>query len=94
MCGFDPIVYKKSPAAAAKLVNAFFREQSENPRFWLSNSPLLELHRQLREQERKRREFEALTKSLYRSSASSTAGLMVNPKANEKSSGDSHLQRT
>lgn len=94
MCGFDPIVYKKSPSEAAKRVNTFFREQAENPGFWLTNSPLLDVHRRLREQERKRLEIQAVSRKSPRSSASSATGLMVNPKADEKSSGHSHLQRT
>lgn len=53
LCGFDPVVYKRSPAAAAARVRAFFEEQIANPKFQLSKSPLLELHRQQRIRERK-----------------------------------------
>jgi hypothetical protein len=60
MCGFDPVVYKKSPEKASAMVNQFFREQAENPKFWLSRSPLLDLHRRLREQERARNDYKAL----------------------------------
>ncbi len=57
MCGFDPVIYKRSPAAAAFRVREFFEQQVENPRFQLSKSPLLELHRQQRLRERKRMEL-------------------------------------
>lgn len=53
MCGFDPIVYKRSPDQAALRVRQFFEEQVGNPRFQLSKSPLLELHRRQRARERK-----------------------------------------
>ncbi|MGE3683004.1 MAG: hypothetical protein AB7G93_14865 [Bdellovibrionales bacterium] len=53
LCGFDPVVYKRSPEQASKLVKQFFAEQAANPRFLLSKSPLLELHRQRVERERK-----------------------------------------
>lgn len=62
LCGFDPVVYKKSPEKAAQLVNQFFREQAENPSFWLSKSPLLQLHRRLREEEKRREDISALRK--------------------------------
>lgn len=57
MCGFDPILYKQSPERAAQKVNRFFREQSENPAFWLSSSPLLDLHRRLTADERRREDL-------------------------------------
>ena len=53
MCGFDPVIYKRSPAQAALRVREFFEQQIDNPRFQLSKSPLLELHRQQRMRERK-----------------------------------------
>jgi len=59
MCGFDPVVYKRSPEQAALLVRKFFEEQSVNPRFHLSKSPLLELHRKQRARERKMMELRA-----------------------------------
>lgn len=53
MCGFDPVLYKRSPARAALRVREFFTEQVGNPRFQLSKSPLLELHRKQKVAERK-----------------------------------------
>lgn len=57
MCGFDPVVYKRSPEQAARLVRKFFEEHAEDPRFQLSKSPLLELHRKQRARERKIKEL-------------------------------------
>jgi hypothetical protein len=47
MCGFDPVLYKKSPKLAAERVRRFFAEQAKNPEFFLTSSPLLEVHRRL-----------------------------------------------
>lgn len=58
LCGFDPITYKKSPAMAAKKVNEFYKESIQNPRFFLSRSPLLEVFRKQQMQERKHSEYE------------------------------------
>jgi hypothetical protein len=60
MCGFDPIIYKKSPARASLKVGEFFKEQVENPEFWLSKSPLLDLQKRIRLQEKKRIEMQIL----------------------------------
>ena len=63
MCGFDPLVYKKSPATAAKMVNQFYQERRSDPRFLLSRSPLLEVHRRAilaEKRKRDRDEFEML----------------------------------
>ena len=54
MCGFDPVIYKRSPARASELVRQFFDEQASNPAFWMSKSPLLDLHRRIREDDRRR----------------------------------------
>src|SRR4051812_10673396 len=51
MCGFDPVIYKRSPAQASALVSQFFREQVQNPEFWLTKSPLLQVQKRIREQE-------------------------------------------
>lgn len=53
MCGFDPVLYKRSPPRAAARVREFFQEQVKNPKFQLSNSPLLDLHRRMKVAERK-----------------------------------------
>jgi hypothetical protein len=61
LCGFDPVVYKRSPERAAALVNQFFKAQAENPQFWLSKSPLLEVHRRMRVEERAKQEHADLS---------------------------------
>lgn len=62
MCGFDPVLYKKSPERASRAVNEFFKAQAENPQFWMSKSPLLDLHRRMKEGERRRDELVAVRK--------------------------------
>ncbi len=53
LCGFDPLIYKRSPEQAAQRVRRFFDEQQKNPRFHLSRSPLLEIQKQRTAHERK-----------------------------------------
>lgn len=53
LCGFDPVIYKRSPEAAAQKVRAFYEEKSRDPQFYLSRSPLLEIQRKKAEHERK-----------------------------------------
>ncbi len=53
LCGFDPILYKRSNEKAAARVKEFFREQVENPHFWLTKSPLLDVQKRIRLQEKK-----------------------------------------
>lgn len=53
LCGFDPLIYKRSPEQAALRVRRFFEEQQKNPRFQLSRSPLLEIQKQRLLHERK-----------------------------------------
>ncbi|MGE4133953.1 MAG: hypothetical protein AB7F86_20115 [Bdellovibrionales bacterium] len=57
LCGFDPVLYKRSPDAAAKRVRAFFEEQIQNPAFHLSKSPLLAIYRKQVATERKKMEL-------------------------------------
>ena len=57
MCGFDPIMYKRSPQEASKAVREFFTDNAHKPGFQLSRSPLLEVHKQQRAQERKKQEL-------------------------------------
>lgn len=59
MCGFDPVIYKRSPERAAQLVKTFFQEAANKPEFWLSKSPLLQIHRRLREQEMVRQKMQS-----------------------------------
>jgi hypothetical protein len=60
LCGFDPVVYKRSPEDAARMVRAFYAEKQDNPDFWLTRSPLVERKRQVRGQERKAAGHKAL----------------------------------
>lgn len=53
LCGFDPITYKRSPAAAKEQVKRFYEEQVNNPEFWLTKSPLLAVQKGIRLQERR-----------------------------------------
>jgi hypothetical protein len=58
LCGFDPILYKRSPAMASQKVTEFFHEQVNNPEFWLSRSPLLSLQKRIRAEEKKKIEHQ------------------------------------
>jgi hypothetical protein len=62
LCGFDPIVYKRNPEEAARLVRKFFEEQQQDPRFHLSRSPLLEIQKRITEKERKANQYRELEK--------------------------------
>jgi hypothetical protein len=57
LCGFDPITYKRSPEAAARLVREFFNSKSEDPSFHMSRSPLLKLQKQRKVRERRDNEL-------------------------------------
>jgi hypothetical protein len=70
LCGFDPVLYKKSPDMASERVREFFKEQMDNPEFLLSRSPLLQLHKRIRDNEMKTIEYELL---LRRTKSSSLA---------------------
>lgn len=54
MCGFDPVIYRRSPEKAALKVRHFFEEQVHNPKFQLSKSPLLEIYRRQQMNDRNR----------------------------------------
>ena len=73
LCGFDPILYKKSPALAAKKVNEFYKESVQDPRFFLSRSPLLETYRKQLLQERKMAEYDRVMGKLFESVQSKKA---------------------
>lgn len=45
-CGFDPVLYNSAPNRARDKVKAFYAERLTRPEFLLSNSPLLELHKE------------------------------------------------
>ncbi|MGZ3723791.1 MAG: hypothetical protein ACXVA9_12700 [Bdellovibrionales bacterium] len=70
MCGFDPIVYKRSPSKASARVSEFFKDQVENPEFWLSKSPLLKHQKMIKAQEKKALETQII---LNRAKSSSLA---------------------
>lgn len=53
LCGFDPVTYKKSPARARQKVKDFFEENRNDPEFWMTRSPLVDLQKKIRIQERK-----------------------------------------
>ncbi len=72
MCGFDPVIYKRSPEQAARRVREFFYEHMDDPRFQLTKSPLLEWHRRLRQAQRK--------KMALRSSVVASKAPVVDPK--------------
>lgn len=60
MCGFDPVLYKRSPEKARKRVREFFDEQVQNPEFWLTKSPLLAIQKRIRENEKKALELQVI----------------------------------
>lgn len=58
LCGFDPIVYKRNPTEAARLIGQFFQEKTRDPEFSLTRSPLLEVYREMKQKERRDQEYE------------------------------------
>lgn len=46
-CGFDPVLYMSAPDRASARVRAFYDKKVVDPKFMLSNSPLLEFHREV-----------------------------------------------
>ena len=93
MCGFDPLVYKRSPAAASKGVRDFFDRMGEDPQMMLSKSPLVEVHRRRRESDRRKREIEGVRERGRRSSAGRSTAAVVDPKKNENTGHHSDVQR-
>jgi len=77
LCGFDPVLYKRSPLRASQGVNQFFHEAGKSPEFFLTKSPLVELHRRLRENERQRERVSLLEKHLEEALAQRKAGASV-----------------
>jgi hypothetical protein len=75
MCGFDPILYKRSPQKASLRVGEFFKEQVDNPEFWLSRSPLLKLQKRIRLQEKKALETQIIMNRAKSSSLAPTKSL-------------------
>ena len=60
LCGFDPLVYKRSPERAAQGVREFYQEKSAKPEFLLSRSPLIEVHRREKRQQRRQQMVKSL----------------------------------
>lgn len=92
LCGFDPLLYKTSPARASLRVREFYVRAGDDPRFWLSKSPLVEVHRKQREGERRRREVEGV-RARARSNAGPTETGVVASTGHENTRHNSDLQR-
>lgn len=45
LCGFDPVLYRKSPDQASERVRRFYEKRTQEPNFLLSKSPLVDLYR-------------------------------------------------
>jgi hypothetical protein len=45
LCGFDPVLYRKSPESARDRVRQFYEKRTQDPNFMMSKSPLVELYR-------------------------------------------------
>jgi hypothetical protein len=60
LCGFDPVIYKRSPERAAARVREFYEKASQNPNFQLSRSPLVERQKQQRQIEKQKYEMALL----------------------------------
>lgn len=51
-CGFDPVLYKKSPELAKLKVQEFFKKNIMDPDIPMIDSPLVELRRRIKKQEK------------------------------------------
>ncbi len=51
-CGFDPVLYKKSPELAKLRVQEFFKKYIMDPDVPMIDSPLIELRRKIKNQEK------------------------------------------
>lgn len=51
-CGFDPVLYKKSPNLAKAKVQEFFKKNIMDPDVPLIDSPLVEIRRKIKAQEK------------------------------------------
>jgi len=71
LCGFDPLIYKRSPAAAAAKVREFFVKNSSDPRFHLTRSPLNEIQRLKRKGERKQADLKFMQAKMVAARTSS-----------------------
>jgi hypothetical protein len=57
LCGFDPVAYKRSPAEASLKVGQFFNSKTKSADFMLSRSPLLAVHKEQQDNQRKMSEY-------------------------------------
>lgn len=57
LCGFDPLIYKRSPAAASAKVREFYEKAAQDPNFLLSRSPLVARQKAQRQAERQKHEM-------------------------------------
>ena len=53
LCGFDPVLYRKSPELAREKVRLFYDTKTQDPKFLLSKSPLVDLYRKSTEIKRR-----------------------------------------
>ena len=60
LCGFDPVIYKRSPERAAAKVREFYEKASNDPNFQLSRSPLVARQKQQRQIEKQKYEMALL----------------------------------
>ena len=93
MCGFDPLVYQRSPATANRQVRDFFDRMGEDPQLMLSKSPLVDLHRRQREGLRKKREIEGVRARARAMTAGPAGTAVIDVEKNENSRHHSDLQR-
>ena len=92
LCGFDPLLYKTSPARASLRVREFYDRAESDPQFWLSKSPLVDLHRRARQDQRRRRQVEGV-RERARSNAGPGPTAVVASSDHENTRHHSDLQR-
>lgn len=59
-CGFDPVLYRKSPELARDRVRQFYEKKTQEPNFLLSQSPLVDLYKKIQETKRRNEAIRAL----------------------------------
>ncbi len=81
LCGFDPLIYKRSPAEAAERVRAFYKTSSEDPNFLLSRSPLVERQRQQRRRQKQNHQMTMLEARILEKSRADDLSRLTPPKS-------------
>lgn len=81
LCGFDPVIYKRSPEEASERVRAFYKQSLEDPNFLLSRSPLVERQRQGRVRERQNNEMTMLEARILAKSRATDLSKLTPPKS-------------